>query len=351
MVEASQDEATLAVRLYNDPAEARSFEGFVVHMHVAWLYLLHAEFTRDHVDYRYWQRDNARRLDKVDGEPKRWELARSVRERWPDPLDPVRANLEFFISLRNKVEHRFARDQQALSVVVSGQAQAMLLNYEVELTTQFGAIASLATRLTFPLFVGSFTTDGEKALLRLRRRLPAALRTFLSQYQANLDSTVSADPRFDLRLRVLQELAPKDPNALAIQYTRFDDRTEDERLAVEQLARKGNVIVRERVRSVVGADELSPTQVVNAVRARIPYRFTSDDFQRAWKTLNVRPPSKSPNPERTDEKYCTFNKRHGDYGYKKAYVEKLVRECSTAAGFTELTGKPAKDGTTGQLIE
>jgi len=75
MVEASRDEASLAVRLYNDPAEVRAFEGFVVHMHLAWLYLLHAEFTRDKVDYRYWRRDNPRLLEKVDGEPKRYELA------------------------------------------------------------------------------------------------------------------------------------------------------------------------------------------------------------------------------------------------------------------------------------
>lgn len=38
MLAASRDEAQLAVRLYNDPAEARSFEGFVVHTHLAWLY-------------------------------------------------------------------------------------------------------------------------------------------------------------------------------------------------------------------------------------------------------------------------------------------------------------------------
>lgn len=37
MVDASRDEACLAVRLYNDPTEPRSFEGFVVHMHLAWL--------------------------------------------------------------------------------------------------------------------------------------------------------------------------------------------------------------------------------------------------------------------------------------------------------------------------
>ena len=348
MVEASRDEASLAVRLYNDPAEVRSFEGFVVHMHLAWLYLLHAEFTRDDVDYRYWLRDKPHRLEKVDGEPKRWELAKSAKERWPDPKHPVRANLEFFIGLRNKVEHRYAKEQQALSAIVSGQAQALLLNYEQELSDQFGLGSSLATRLRFPLFVGSFTSEGERALLKLRKKLPASLRAFIVEYHANLDSAVSDDPRYELRLRVLQELAPRsDPDALAIQFTRYDDMTEDERAAAEKLGRKGKVIIKERIRNVAGADELSPTQVVNAVQMRIPYRFTSDDFQRAWKALNVRPPTKAPHPERTDEKYCTYYPRHRDYGYRPAYVDKLVRECSTAAGFTKLTRKPARDKSTG----
>jgi hypothetical protein len=70
MVEASRDEASLAVRLYNDATDIRSFEGFVVHMHLAWLYLLHSEFTRDNIDYRYWKPHNPRRLERIDGEPK-----------------------------------------------------------------------------------------------------------------------------------------------------------------------------------------------------------------------------------------------------------------------------------------
>ena len=52
------------MRLYNDAADIRSFEGFVVHMHLAWLYLLYSEFTRDNIDYRYWQRDNPCHLEK-----------------------------------------------------------------------------------------------------------------------------------------------------------------------------------------------------------------------------------------------------------------------------------------------
>ena len=87
------EEACLAVRLYNDPAESRSFEGFVIHMHLAWLYLLHAQFIRDDVDFRYWDPQFKKRLLKIDGEAKRWELERSVKERWPSDKDPVRANL------------------------------------------------------------------------------------------------------------------------------------------------------------------------------------------------------------------------------------------------------------------
>jgi len=173
MVAASRDEASLAVRLYNDPAEIRSFEGFIVHMHLAWLYLLHAELTRSEIDFRYWQRHGrSKRLEKVDGEPKRWELIRCVQERWPDVRDPVRANLIFFIGLRNKIEHRYARQQESLTAALGGQVQALLLNYEEELTSKFGVESSLATRLRFPVFVGSFTSEGEQTLRRLRRRLP-----------------------------------------------------------------------------------------------------------------------------------------------------------------------------------
>ena len=169
---AARDEAVLAVRLYNDAAEARAFEGFVVHMHVAWLYLLHARFIRDSIDYRYRERDNPHRFVKVDGEYKRWELARCVEERWPDPNSAVRKNLEFFIGLRNRIEHRHARQAPDLALAVSGHAQALLLNFEEELTSTFGTDYSLATVLRFPIFVGSFTTEGTERATQATR--PAA---------------------------------------------------------------------------------------------------------------------------------------------------------------------------------
>lgn len=343
MVEASRDEASLAVRLYNDPSEGRSFEGFVVHMHLAWLYLLHAELDRDKVDFRFWRtQGRVRRLERVDGEPKRWDLATSMRHRWPDEKDPVRANLGFFIGLRNKVEHRFARQQEALTAAVGGQAQALLLNYEEELTSQFGVSSSLATRLRFPVFIGSFTDEGERTLRRLRKQLPAPLRTFISEYDAGLDDSITQDPRYELRLRVLQELAPKDPDALAVQFTRYDDLTEQQREAVEAIGKKGYVVVRERKRPIVGHGLLKPTQAAKAVQARIPFVFSTAHFTNAWKRLGVRPPVGDQNPEKTDEKYCIYDERHKDYGYTQAYVDKLVRECATDDGFRKLLGTPPR---------
>ena len=64
----------------------------------------------------------------------------------------------------------------------------------------------------------------------------------------------------------------------------------------------------------------------------------------------MRPRGKDPNPQRTDEKYCTYYPRHRDYGYRPAYIERLVRECSAADGYEKLTGKHARDKATGALV-
>jgi Domain of unknown function (DUF3644) len=239
-------------------------------MHLAYLYLLHAELTRDHVDFRYRRRDNPRRLERVDGEPKRWELAKCVAHRW-EADHPVRRNIEFFIALQNKIEHGYAsKSDLALTVALSGHAQALLLNFEEELLTQFGPDASLSTRLRFPVFVGSFTDTGEATLRRPRTSLPGPLRRFIAEYQAGLPAEVTNDQRYELRPRIVNELAKRDPDALAVQFTRYDDLSDAEKQAVEQLGRKGLVIVREQQRAVLNHQLLKPRQVVAHVAAQVP---------------------------------------------------------------------------------
>lgn len=133
-LQAAKNEARLAVDLYNRPTEPRSLEGLVVHMHLAWLYMLHAQFLRDGVDFRYREKDG-RRFVKVDGEPKTWELTRCLEEAF-GAGDPVRRNIEFFIKLRNTIEHRY---ESLLAAVVAGKVQAHVLNFEEMLVRLVGA--------------------------------------------------------------------------------------------------------------------------------------------------------------------------------------------------------------------
>ncbi len=341
-LDASIQEACLAVRLYNDSAENRAFEGFVIHMHLAWLYLLHAEFIRDGVDYRYWQTKKKNRLEKVDGEPKRWELERSVRERWPKVEDPVRANISLFIRLRNRIEHRHSSSDESLMLNLSGHSHALLLNYEEELTHQFGHHASLATQLRLPIFVGTFTPDGEAALRRYRKSLSPDVRAFLTEYESGLPSETSSDPRYEFRLRATIELAPKDPDAISIQFTHSSDLSAEDRDVVERLGKEARVLTRDRIQPVSGYGKLLATAATKEVNDSISFEFNRAHFVQAWKINNVRPETGDKDPHRTQVDFCEYDEPTKTYRYTRGYVKYLVKRCATPEGFEKTTGRQPK---------
>jgi hypothetical protein len=335
MADASKDEALLAVDLYNQSKHPRRLEAFFVHMHLAWLYLLHARFSRNGVDYRY-RRDNGRFI-RVDGEPKTWELARCAAERW-DENDPVRKNLELTIAVRNRIEHRY---EEAIAVATGGYAQALLLNYEAELTSTFGWEHSLGDHLRFPVFIGVFTPEGARRLQAAQGQVPRRTRELLLEFVADLEPSVVTDQRFEFRVHLVPKLGARTEADLAMSFVREDELTEEQRAAFEELGRQGTVVVRERLRQVANLGLMKPGTAAAQIEARIPFRFNVySEFVAAWKALGCRPPGHDPHPERTDERYCVYDEPHRDYLYKPAFVERVVRETSTAERFRKFVGRP-----------
>lgn len=335
ILDASRAEVLLAVDLYNRPRAQRRVEAFFVHMHLAWLYLLHAHFHKEGIDYRI-RKPNSNRFVKIDGEPKTWDLAKCVTEHWQNPNDPVRRNLELTIALRNKIEHRFTKAE--LDVPTSGYAQATLLNYEHEATTLFGSKYSLANVLRFPVFIGTFTRSSADRMKKARRSLPAVVRNFIDDFQVDMDPEVIEDSRYEFRVHLVRQLGPKTEADLALNFVREDDLSEEERMTLAGLGREGTVIVREQERQVASAGLLKPTQVMERVHAAIPYVYNMHHFAQSWKHLGVRPPGGADHPERTDERYCVYDKPHRDYLYKPVFVDKLIRSCRTESGFRKTTG-------------
>jgi hypothetical protein len=328
MVQASKAEALLAVEFYNTTGERRSLEAFVVHMHLAWLYLLHAEFVRDDVDFRYWETraDRRRCLVRVDGDPKTWELARCARERWPKDNDPVRRNLEFFIGLRNRIEHRH---QEAIGMAVAGHAQAMILNYENELVAAFGSDEGLADRLRFPVFVSSITPEGVEAVKRIRAKLPARTLRYINDFHEGLDAEVAGDSRFEFRVHLVPQLGPKSEADLAVNFVQIKDLDPSVHAALESLGRTGLVAKQVKHEPVQNLGRYKPQAVVDRVAAQVP-GFNMSDHTSAWKRHAVRPPSDAADPAATDSRYSIWDEPHRDYLYTEAWVRKLIREESAA---------------------
>lgn len=335
---AARDEALNAVEFYNKPGARRPLESFLVHMHMAWLYLLHAEFERNKINY-YYREKNSPRYIRVDGERKSWDLKKCVAYRWPDANDPVRGNLELTIQLRNKVEHRY---EQALLIRSQGFCQSLVVNFEDEIVASFGSKHSIADQVSLPV---SLMTLSDAGLLRpqeIRPSLPKHLDNFFVQFCSRLPDSVANDRRFELRLGVTLKVTPKSEADIALSFVPEADLSDEERARCQEEAKRGKVIVQEKPRSVANLGNLRPKRVCEEVEARIPFRFRlSSEFPRAWKKLGVRPATSAEGEARlkTDQRYAVYDEAHDDYVYTSAYVDLLVEHCMTAEGFEHLIGR------------
>lgn len=330
-LQASKNESLLAVDLYNRSAAERSLEGFVVHMHLAWLYLLHAAFRRNGLDYRY-RKPNGH-FERVDGEVKTWELRRCLAEAYPNQDDPVRCNLEFFIKIRNKIEHRW---EEPLATIIAGKSQALVLNYEEALVARFGNREGLGEVLRFPVFMSSLTPDAVRVLKETHRKLPKKLTTFIREHDASLAEDVQSDWRYDFRVLLLPQTGPKTEADAVMRFVREDEMTQEQQEARDVV----QTIVRTRSIAVQNKGKYKPTTVARMVQDELGVRVSVTLHTRAWKHFGARPAQGAARPEATDERYCVWDEPHADYLYTDAWVKKLVRELRSPDGFEAVAGHP-----------
>ena len=111
-------------------------------MVIAWTALFHSIFLRGKVKPFYVKARRGRyvRYEKIDGDYKAWELSECIQQYYKDKIPPLRKNLEFFVGLRNKIEHR---SMPQLDDQIFGECQALLLNFEALLNKEYSDQYSL----------------------------------------------------------------------------------------------------------------------------------------------------------------------------------------------------------------
>jgi hypothetical protein len=306
-------QACLAIDFYNRPGDRRSYLDFVVHMHLAWQNLLHADRMR-RKEPIFYREKNGRYEKNPDRTRKTWDLSQCVKHEYTD-ADPIRQNIRFFIGLRNKIEHRF---QDAFMATTGPHAHAYVINFEAELVRRFGKRHSLADELRFPVFVQALTPEGVEAHNKARKKLPQAARTYITKFEANLDPAVAGSEKFVYRVQLTPVKGPKTDADMAVKFVSQNDLTEAEVAELKAEGKAGTVFVTEKQREVGLLDKMLPKAAAKAVEDQIPFVFSTNHFSRTWKTLGVRPDRNGKHPEKTQAHYCVYVEPLGQHVYTPA---------------------------------
>lgn len=333
-LEKARDSALLSVEIYNKPAVKFKSGGYISLMVIAWTSLFHAVFFKRKLKPFY--RKESGRFVRVDGDFKYWELDECLRQYFnTDTGNPVRKNLEFFIPLRNRIEHR---SMPELDSSIFGECQAMLLNLDEMLLREFGAKYCLRESLSFSLQLFPSAESLADAVKHNPDTKP--LVDFIQQFRSTISSEVTASGKYSFKAFLIQVANHKSAQALPIQFIHYDKLSEEQRKQVAHLV----AMVKFKEVPVANPNLMKAGEVVAKVQAALGNpkiqrgkkevnRFNLNIHASCWRRYKVRPTGGDSNPEQTDYRYCVYDKLHDDYGYTQAWVDFLIEKLSDSKEF------------------
>ena len=336
-IEKCRSAAIAAVEAYNRPGQRFRTAQFLVLIVIAWTALFHAIFYRK--GRRPWYRQKGAtsakgvRYVKIDGDPKHWDLTECLRQHFVDQNPPEKKNLEFLIGLRNKIEHC---NLPQLDASLYGECQACLLNFEQLLVTSFGVRYGLAEQLAIALQFSQLMPD-EKSKATKLALLSASkgVTDYIEKFRTALPLTTLSSMKYSFSVFLVPRIANLASAAdVAVQFIRVDEASPEELSRLEKL----NVLIREKQVPIANLDLFKATDVVKAMKQQVPYKVSMSTHTCAWRHFKVRPASGAGAPEKTDGRYCVYDRVHGDYVYTHAWIDKLVTELADAGIFQEITG-------------
>jgi hypothetical protein len=333
LLQKSRESALLAVDIYNKPATQFRSYGYIVLMNIAWTSLLHAIFEKKRITYYY--KDTV-----IDGEFKAWDISKCIQRYYKEVDSPVRKNLEFFIELRNKIEHRFL---PALDLAILGECQSFLINYEKLLVECFGGEYSISTSLAIPLQLLSVNpTWKTKVLKELQAKQYQIVKNYIDTYRAALDNTTLNDPEYSFRVFLIPKIGNHEQSSeIAIEFIKFDPDHPDE---MEKHKHEVTLIRETTVRiPIVNLGMFKSGEVTKRVNDAINRKLhAASHHAKCWRYFNVRPEKNSKNPDKTNRKYCHWDEPHKDYVYTQEWIDLLISELSNPQKRLTILGKEPK---------
>ena len=224
------DSALLSVETYNKPAVKFKSGGYIVLMCIAWTSLFHAIFFKRGIK-PFYREKNKVRFKRVDGEIQFWELATCVKEYFKGEDCAIRKNIELFIPLRNKLEHKFLPE---LDANIFAECQALLLNFDKIVEKEFGEDYCLRESLSFALQL--FPSSRTLAMGIKMSKDAQKITRFIDKYRASISTDIMQSGEYSFKAFLIQVANHKSVDALPVQFFPYDKLTDDEKKKVERIA-------------------------------------------------------------------------------------------------------------------
>lgn len=323
--EKARDSALLAVEIYNKPAVRFKSNGYITLMIIAWTSLFHSIFLKKNIK-PFYKGINGRYL-KRDGDYKHWELDECLRQYYKtDTQNPERKNMEFFIPLRNKIEHRYLPE---LDSDIFGECQALLFNFDEMLEEEFDKSLCIRECLSFSLQL----YPSSESLIKAVKSNPdsKSIAEFIENYRSAITPDIMKSGKYAFKAFLIQVANHKSAGVLPIQFVNYDKLTNSEQTELYRFV----AMIKFKEVTVMNADRFKASEVVKQVQEAlgnpkiIKSNKTTDKFNLHthtlyWKEYSVRPAGKSKDPENTKHKYCIYDKPHKDYLYTKDWIDLLI---------------------------
>lgn len=319
-LESSIDSALLAVEIYNKPRTAFRSEGFIALMVIAWTRLFHAYFNSTIGD-RYYYKNKGKFLI-IDGDRKSWDLGTCIKK-YGLLKAAIEKNLHFFISLRNKIEHRHI-DKREVDTLIFGECQALLYNYETLLIDMFGTQYALNEALVYSLQFSHLRTIKQKeANKSALSKDSSEIVGYIEKYRNELDQEVYNSQEYSIKLIQIPKISNTNRADSAIEFVKWNELSSEDQAAYHKIA----VIVKDKRVAIQAANvrRLKPGEVVNKVNTLLNRKvITLNLHVTIYKLFNIRPSFGAEDPFETNAEFCLYDETHKDYVYQDAWVDFLV---------------------------
>src|SRR5262249_36301147 len=145
-----------------------------------------------------------KRFEKVDDEYKRWELAECLRQYYKSDNPPVRKNLDFFIAIRHKIEHC---SLAKLDPEIFGECQALLLNFENLLSSEFGERYAIRGGLTFALQFSKVVAKPDQTETKQgKKKTFQTIKQFIDHFRSSLSTEVQNDLAYSFKVFLVPKI-------------------------------------------------------------------------------------------------------------------------------------------------